>query len=128
MRLRLAAFLALIAGLQTALPAKPAHAFELDRNVKYVFIASGWGTLAGTFVGGVTMLVGSQQAKTMFLGSSVGLYLGIVVGVFYAIYRNDPQNPLRPKYPDKYGGQSGLSLPITRPPALVTWEFELASF
>src|SRR5262249_6237596 len=74
--------------------ARPAHA--LDKNIKTVFIAGGYGLLAGTAVGLITLPL-TQGIWALFIGSSVGLYLGIVIGVFHVLNRENPQNPLRPQ-------------------------------
>ena len=50
--------------------------------------------IGGTIVG-AAIVPFSQNVRTLFLGTSVGLYLGIVVGLYYVFDRYDQQNPLR---------------------------------
>ena len=35
-----------------------------------------------------------RQLRSVLMGTSIGLYLGIAVGIYYINNRNDPQNPL----------------------------------
>ncbi len=70
------------------------RAFGMDRDVRAVAVSSAWGTGAGTVFG----LLGwafSRDVKTVFQGSSVGLYLGVAFGFYHITHRDDPQNPLR---------------------------------
>ena len=41
-----------------------------------------------------SLLPFSQNVRTVFIGTSVGLYLGIVVGLYYVYDRYDQESPL----------------------------------
>ena len=69
----------------------PAHA--LNRDVRAVLITSGYGVAAGTILGLASFPL-NQNPRSIFIGSSVGLYLGIAVGVYYIFHRYSPENPL----------------------------------
>lgn len=72
----------------------PHSARALNRDVKAVIITGGYGILGGTVLG-LASVPFTRDARSIFIGSSVGLYLGIAVGVFYVMHRDDPDNPLR---------------------------------
>lgn len=65
----------------------PARA-ALDRDTRTLVRASGYGLLAGT-AAGLFMWPLSGQLRTVFLGSSLGLYVGIVVGVYQIVQAQD---------------------------------------
>lgn len=69
----------------------PARAEAMDRDLRSVLVAGGYGMVAGTVAGALTLPI-TQNARTMFVGTSLGLYLGIVVGIYYVL---DKDNPLR---------------------------------
>lgn len=69
-----------------------AQAFNRDQRT--VATAGLYGTLVGTLVGLVTLPV-TQSGRNVFVGSSVGLYLGLAVGLYHMNHRDDPDNPLR---------------------------------
>ena len=68
--------------------------FAVDRDVKVLLISGTYGVVAGSVVGLASVPL-SRDFRTLFIGSSVGLYLGFAVGVYYIYHRTDPQNPLR---------------------------------
>lgn len=81
-----------VVALSIALPAPSAQA--LDRDSRTVLKAGTYGILAGTAVGLLTWPV-SQTNRSVFIGSSMGLYLGLAVGIYHITHRDDPSNPLR---------------------------------
>ncbi len=68
-------------------------AFAMQRDVKAVLQISALGAAAGTVIGLVSYPL-TQDFKTTFAGSSVGLYLGIIIGIYHVTSRTDPQNPI----------------------------------
>jgi len=87
--LALSLSLAMVLGL--AVPTR-AHA-ELPRDVKAVLTTSLYGLVGGTVMG-VASYPLTGDPKSIFVGSSLGLYLGIGVGIYYILNRDDPNNPL----------------------------------
>lgn len=84
----------------------PTRAWALDRDVRRVLVAGGYGMAAGTVLGALSVPF-TQNVRTMFVGTSLGLYLGLVVGVYYVL---DQDNPLRLRPGDR---QSGGDLKFT---------------
>ncbi len=81
--------LVLVTALVSATPAR-----ATDRDVKAVMTAGGYGILVGTVAGLIAWpLTGSERA--IFMGSSIGLYLGIGAGFYHISNRDEPGNPLR---------------------------------
>ena len=74
----------------------PAPARAMDRDLRDVLVIGLYGAVAGTVLGLVSFPL-TGQAKSIFIGSSAGLYLGLVAGVYYISYRDDPTNPLNPQ-------------------------------
>lgn len=85
----LAIALLMVAGFGFSQKAQAVH-----RNVRTVMTTGAYGIVGGTLVGLATVPM-SKDFRTMFIGSSVGLYLGIAVGIYYILHRDDPTNPLR---------------------------------
>lgn len=75
------------------------QSFALSKDVKTVLIASGWGILGGTAMG-LLSLPFTQSFKSVFMGSSIGLYLGIAGGFYHISHTDDPTNPLRAGFYD----------------------------
>lgn len=92
----LAPTLAVLFGAVLVGAANAPEALALDRDVKTVLIAGGYGLAGGTIVGLATLPI-HQDVKGIFVGSSIGLYVGVVVGIFHVFNRKDPQNPLSEK-------------------------------
>lgn len=74
------------------LAAPPAHGWNSDQRA--VMTGGLYGAIAGTLVGLITLPV-SQSGRNVFVGTSVGLYLGMVAGLYHIHHRDDPSNPLR---------------------------------
>lgn len=84
--------LVLSVGLSVTIGAPRAQA--LERDSRTMLKAGGYGLLAGTAVGLLTWPV-SKTSRSVFIGSSIGLYLGLAVGIYHITHRDDPSNPLR---------------------------------
>jgi hypothetical protein len=69
-------------------------AFAMSRDVRSVIVAGEYGMLGGTLLG-IASLPLARSGRSVFIGTSVGLYLGIVAGIYYIHHRDDPGNPLR---------------------------------
>lgn len=69
--------------------------YAMSRDVKSLLKYSGIGLGAGTLVGLVTLPL-TQNVNGIWIGSSVGLSLGLIVAIYQIYNRNDPQNPLSP--------------------------------
>lgn len=70
----------------------PRLAYAIGHDVRTVIVAGEYGILGGTILG-VASLPFTQDARSIFIGSSIGLYLGIVVGVMYAFNRYQDEGP-----------------------------------
>jgi hypothetical protein len=65
-----------------------------DRDVKAVITAGSYGILFGA-LGGLIAWPISGSERAIFLGASLGLYLGIGAGFYHVAARDDLENPLR---------------------------------
>jgi hypothetical protein len=99
--------------LMTAVLAVPKPAQAIDRDVKAVLVASEYGMLGGTVLG-LAALPFSQDIRNVFIGTSVGLYLGIAVGIYYVYNRYEEENPLRPRYQDSHRSDQSKADPWDR--------------
>ncbi len=52
-------------------------ALAIDRDVRSVIIAGGYGILGGTVLGAASYPL-TRDLRSVFLGTSIGLYLGII--------------------------------------------------
>ncbi len=77
--------------LGSAVASKKANA--LDRDVRAVMLISVYGMAGGTALGLIS-LPSHQSLRGVFMGTSVGLYVGILIGLYFIHNRDDPQNPL----------------------------------
>jgi hypothetical protein len=100
MRLSRSATIGLILTALSATALVPARAWALDREVKSVLVAGGYGMVLGTMAGALSVPF-TRNARTMFVGTSLGLYLGLVIGIYYVL---DKDNPLRLKPGERQGG------------------------
>lgn len=66
----------------------------VSRDVKTVLAAGGWGILGGTVLGLISIPF-TGNFKGVFMGTSIGLYLGIAGGFYHLAHQDDPTNPLR---------------------------------
>jgi hypothetical protein len=77
--------------LVTLVSAPSAHA--LDRDVKAVLTTSFYGAAVGTVLG-LASYPFNGNPRSIAIGTSIGLYLGIIAGFYYIGHREDPGNPL----------------------------------
>jgi hypothetical protein len=66
----------------------------MDHDVRSVIVSGEFGLLGGAAIGLATLPF-TGSLRNVFIGSSVGLWLGIAVGFYYISNRNNPDNPLR---------------------------------
>lgn len=96
--------------------AAPSNAHAVHRDVKSVLTFSAYGLAAGTLVGLASFPL-TQNNRSVFVGSSMGLYLGMIVGIYYINHRYDPGNPLHMDHPapppwmEKGKGRQGSRAP-----------------
>ena len=81
--------------------ATSAHA--LDKKVALMFKTAGYGAAAGLLVGAATWTMGGPSRNAL-IGTSLGLYAGIILGTYILITQDDgPKaksgNPWRPGQP-----------------------------
>jgi hypothetical protein len=87
-----AAALAVLIGVFSLATAPRSQAMSPD--VKSVMIGGVYGIAVGTGLG-LLALPGTRSVRGIFMGSSIGLYLGMVAGYYHSRNRDNPQNPLR---------------------------------
>lgn len=92
---RAGAWIVVLAVAVAALRPIPARA--LDRDVKAVILTSLYGAVAGTVLGAASYPF-SQSVRGIFMGTSIGLYLGAAAGTYHVYHRDDPENPLSQRY------------------------------
>ncbi|MGZ3689438.1 MAG: hypothetical protein ACXVBW_14140 [Bdellovibrionota bacterium] len=109
--------------------ARPAPAQAVDRRVKSFFFWSAIGLGAGTVVGFAT-LPAHQSLSGAFIGSGVGLFLGVVMGTYLAI--NIEQDPIFYP-PESRNAPPQAVLPaqqyaLVRPPAIAQFSYPVLRF
>lgn len=81
----------LVAGLGAA----QVHA--IDRDTRSVIVAGVYGIGLGTAAGLASYPI-HKSGRAIFMGTSIGLYLGIAAGIYHVTHRYDPGNPFgRPR-------------------------------
>ncbi|OFZ79238.1 MAG: hypothetical protein A2583_01120 [Bdellovibrionales bacterium RIFOXYD1_FULL_53_11] len=70
----------------------PGQAHALHKDVKAVIILAAYGAVGGTAMGAVAYPF-TSRFRTVLMGTSIGLYLGIAAGVYHISHRDDPGNP-----------------------------------
>lgn len=70
-----------------------APAFCVPRDQKAIATSGLYG-IGGGMLAGLLLFPVARTSRTIFIGGSVGLYLGIAVGVYHIYHRDDPGNPL----------------------------------
>jgi hypothetical protein len=73
---------------------KTASARVTRKDVLIVGTTSLYGMAAGTVLG-LASLPAHQSVRGVFQGTSLGLYIGIIVGLYHLQHQDDPENPLR---------------------------------
>lgn len=76
----------------------PRTSLALSDDVRTVMVAATYGAAAGTAAGLVSFPV-SGEARNIVIGTSLGLYLGIIAGVYHMTHRYDPENPFQEPLP-----------------------------
>ncbi len=71
----------------------PASSWALDRDTGAVLTLGGYGIAGGAVLGLISLPL-TQNVRSIFVGTSVGLYLGLLVGFYHVMHRDDPENPL----------------------------------
>ncbi|MGK5088411.1 hypothetical protein WDW86_12705 [Bdellovibrionota bacterium FG-2] len=92
---KLQAFTLIIVGLLGGALFCPLKSYALDQSVATVIKCGEYGIVGGTILG-LASLSFSKKPRTVFIGSSLGLYAGILAGFYYASHPEDPYNPFRP--------------------------------
>ena len=89
----------------------PSHA--MDKKLKMMLKTSGYGAAAGLGAGAAAWAIGLGGPRTAFIGTSLGLYAGIALGVYVlatANYdlpkRKNPLGPRRPVGPDDWENEN----------------------
>jgi hypothetical protein len=100
----LVAMTLVLSGMAAVVVSSPS-AQAMDSNVRAVLVAGGYGIAGGTLLGLATLPL-SQDSRSVFIGSSVGLYLGVAVGLYFISHRDDPDNPLRNNAESSSGPES----------------------
>ena len=83
-----------------------------------------YGAGAGTLAGLVTVPF-TKDIRTMFIGTSVGLFLGIIAGFYHINNRGNPENPFNnnfnpyPKEDPNYPRDEGMQSPDKSPPPIL---------
>ena len=72
--------------------------WAFERDVKAVLITSAYGAVGGTLVGLASLPI-HRSGRSVFMGTSLGLYLGAIVGFYYIGHRDDRGNPLTESTP-----------------------------
>lgn len=91
----------LAASFMIAATPKPARA--MDRKVLLMFKTAGYGAGAGLLVGAATWTMGIGTSRNLMVGASLGLYAGILFGVYILATQEEPvgkpENPWKPRRP-----------------------------
>lgn len=85
-------------------------AYGMSRDMKTIIKYGAYGFLGGTAVGLVTLPL-HQDIRGTFIGSSLGLYIGFLIGIYQATHRYDPENPLHFEPPKSSQANTENSLP-----------------
>ncbi|MCM2279366.1 MAG: hypothetical protein NDJ89_14925 [Oligoflexia bacterium] len=72
----------------------PSTGLALDRDQRAIAVGIFYGAGAGTVLG-LASLPLARSGKGVFMGTSIGLYLGLVAALYHIGHREDPENPLR---------------------------------
>ncbi|OFZ52403.1 MAG: hypothetical protein A2428_12690 [Bdellovibrionales bacterium RIFOXYC1_FULL_54_43] len=72
----------------------PVRAGAMDRDVRSVLIAGGYGILGGTVLG-IAAFPFTRDGRSIAVGTSIGLYLGIAAGFYYISHREELADSLR---------------------------------
>ena len=117
----------------------PRQSNAVSKNVRTVWVTGSYGILVGAGMGLIAWPLTGGGIRTLFMGMSVGLYLGIIIGIYHNQSRNDPNNPFRngqiyhlePLHPWALIADTGHSqskLPKADSPALIHWQKTVLRF
>jgi hypothetical protein len=92
--------LAMVTAIQVSMP-RNAHALSAD--TRSILVGGTYGVLGGAALGLISWPL-TQNPRSIALGASIGLYLGLIAGIYYIHNRDNPQNPLAytPAYDAEY--------------------------
>ncbi|HLE00907.1 MAG TPA: hypothetical protein VJB59_11640 [Bdellovibrionota bacterium] len=88
------AFLISLVSLVLANALLPVQARAIDRDVRSVLVAGGYGILGGTVLG-LAAFPFTRDGRSIAVGTSIGLYLGIAAGFYYISHREELGDSLR---------------------------------
>ena len=121
---RIALFILLAFSANSVSWVRPAQAIEMNQNTRTVFRTAEIGAIGGGIVGVAMLPFAGTGARGVFVGASVGLYLGIAVGFFLVSERRDAEhNPTRAeieeiekmeKTPQQLRPIAEVALPVVR--------------
>ncbi len=84
--------IALVCALSFGAATFAPRAEALSRTGRSFLVMGGYGMIGGTVLG-VASYPFTHQARTIFIGTSIGLYLGLALGAFYALNDYNPDRP-----------------------------------
>ena len=98
----------------------PARAHALDSDTRTVLRDSGYGLVGGTVIAAAFLPLTGGGARQVFIGSSVGLYIGIIAGIYVITHRDEPlfsgnsEDPIPGENPSPYrpGKVAALEVPV----------------
>lgn len=67
----------------------------MDADTRTVLRDGGWGLLGGTAAGLIALPLTGGGARSVFIGSSVGLYIGLIAGFYHIYTKDDADSPFR---------------------------------
>ena len=89
----------------------------LSRGTRTVLRTGLYGSLAGTAVGLVAFPF-TQKVRTVFIGTSTGLYLGLALGLFLAWEDSEPEDYSLSRLGPTWRGEGMPALSEASPPLL----------
>lgn len=99
--------LGLILGLESAtLPCAQADV-DLRPYFKTILTTAVYGAAVGTAVGLVTWPL-TGEVRSVFMGASVGMYMGLLVGTWHVFNLDNPDNPLTIRRAPSFGPSLNL--------------------
>jgi hypothetical protein len=97
----------LLIALQTGLAMLvPMRAEAMSTEMRGLFRIGAYGLVGGTALG-VAAYPMTGDLRTIFVGTSIGLYLGLAIGTIYAL---QPDDSPPPPWQSRHGGRPGAGL------------------
>ncbi len=81
-------FLRVLAVVLLGVAGATPSAHAMSRDVRAVLVAGAYGLAGGTALGLVSFPA-TQSPRSIFIGTSVGLYLGLAAGIVYVLQRQE---------------------------------------